>query len=108
MAHLIHKVHQQSYIGHVIRYASCIGGMSAHCDRVSSSESSYSMEQQINQYSSVMETRESDDAAASIETQSVNFLGQMMSKSSAEGALWAMFVLELLMTFFIVVTLGVY
>jgi len=110
MAHLIHKVHQQSYIGHVIRYASCIGGMSAHCDRVSSSESSYSMEQQINRqlYSDVEATRESDDAAASIDAQSVNFLGQMLNKSSAEGALWAMFVLELLMTFFIVVTLGVY
>merc|ERR1711915_520354 len=73
MAHLIHKVHQQSYIGHVIRYASCIGGMSAHCDRASSSESSYSMEQQIinrRQYSGV-ETRDSDDAAASIDAQSV-------------------------------------
>jgi len=102
MAHLIHKVHQQSYIGHVIRYASCIGGVTSQCDRVAS-DSSYSV--QSNQYANV-ETRAVDEPAP-IET-SVNFLGNTLDKSSAEGALWAMFVLELLMTFFIVVTLGVY
>lgn len=106
MAHLIHKTHQQSYIGHVIRYASCIGGVSSQCDRVTSGIS-YSVDPKINQYANV-ETRETADEPAPIESQSVNFLGHTLDKSAAEGALWAMFVLELLMTFFIVVTLGVY
>jgi len=106
MAHLIHKVHQQSYIGHVIRYASCIGGVTAHCEQAPAS--SYTLDQQqIKQYGNV-ETRVVEDAPAPIEQESVNFLGSTLDKGAAEGALWAMFVLELLMTFFIVVTLGVY
>ena len=64
-------------------------------------------QQQIKQYGNV-ETRVVEDAPAPIEQESVNFLGSTLDKGAAEGALWAMFVLELLMTFFIVVTLGVY
>jgi len=103
MAHLFHKVHQQSYIGHVIRYASCIGGVTAHCERVAEEPASYA------QYAQVETRADAEmDPPAPIATETVNFLGSTLDKNSAEGALWAMFILELLMTLFIVVTLGVY
>uniref|UniRef100_H2Z2U9 Alkaline phosphatase n=1 Tax=Ciona savignyi TaxID=51511 RepID=H2Z2U9_CIOSA len=32
MAHLFHGVHEQSYIAHVMRYASCVGSNKLHCE----------------------------------------------------------------------------
>ena len=89
------------------RYASCIGGVTAHCDRVAAG-TTFNREPQVAQFAKV-ETRDTEiDPPAPIETETVNFLGSTLDKGSAEGALWAMFVLELLMTLFILVTLGVY
>lgn len=31
MAHLLHGVHEQNYIPHVMAYAACIGENQAHC-----------------------------------------------------------------------------
>jgi len=106
MAHLFHKVHQQSYIGHVIRYASCIGGGASQCDRLAEEPASYN---QAGQYSRVEPRADAEmDPPAPIATETVNFLGNTLDKGAAEGALWAMFVLEILMTLFILVTLGIY
>ena len=33
MAHLLHGVHEQNYIAHVMAYASCVGANKNHCDR---------------------------------------------------------------------------
>ena len=33
MSHLIHGVHEQSYIAHVMRYASCVGENREHCEK---------------------------------------------------------------------------
>ena len=32
MSHLFHGVHEQSYIAHVMAYASCVGPNTQHCD----------------------------------------------------------------------------
>ena len=32
MAHLVHGVQEQSYIAHVMAYASCVGVNTGHCD----------------------------------------------------------------------------
>ena len=32
MSHLFHGVHEQSYIAHVMAYASCVGPNTGHCD----------------------------------------------------------------------------
>ena len=31
MSHLFHGVHEQNYIAHVMRYASCVGDNKGHC-----------------------------------------------------------------------------
>lgn len=36
MAHLLHGVHEQNYIPHVMAYAACIGANLDHCARASS------------------------------------------------------------------------
>lgn len=40
MAHLLHGVHEQNYIPHVMAYAACIGANRDHCASVSSTGSS--------------------------------------------------------------------
>ncbi|XP_070542331.1 alkaline phosphatase-like [Ptychodera flava] len=43
MAHLFHGVHEQHYIAHVIKYASCLGNSTEHCNKVHlDTRSSYS------------------------------------------------------------------
>lgn len=37
MAHLIHGVHEQSYLAHVMMYASCVGDNISHCYSVKKS-----------------------------------------------------------------------
>lgn len=32
MAHLFHSLHEQSYIAHVMAYASCVGSNLKHCE----------------------------------------------------------------------------
>lgn len=39
MAHLLHGVHEQNYIPHVMAYAACIGANRDHCASASSSSS---------------------------------------------------------------------
>lgn len=39
MAHLLHGVHEQNYIPHVMAYAACIGANLDHCASASSSSS---------------------------------------------------------------------
>ena len=39
MAHLLHGVHEQNYIPHVMAYAACIGANRDHCASASSSGS---------------------------------------------------------------------
>lgn len=39
MAHLLHGVHEQNYIPHVMAYASCIGANLDHCAWASSASS---------------------------------------------------------------------
>lgn len=39
MAHLLHGVHEQNYIPHVMAYASCIGANLDHCALASSTSS---------------------------------------------------------------------
>nr|XP_002129634.1 alkaline phosphatase-like [Ciona intestinalis] len=81
MSHLFHGVHQQSYVAHVMRYASCVGENKAHCE---------------NQPQTSVATEEN-----------VTFLGYNLNPSEAAGALYALFALEL--TFSIVIIgIGVY
>jgi len=65
MSHLFHSVHQQSYIAHVTRYASCVGGYTELCDEQTISESY------------------------------VEFLGYHLNSQQTENALNAMFGLEI-------------
>merc|ERR1739838_116574 len=72
MSHLFHSVHEQSYIAHVMRYASCVGGVDNLCDELMLNE---------------------DDKE--VEPKTVEFLGYQLDKPSTEAALNAMFGLEI-------------
>lgn len=69
MAHLFHSVHEQSYIAHVMRYASCVGGVDELCKELLPDESS--------------------------QEKTVTFLGYQLDQSGTEKALNAMFGLEI-------------
>jgi len=66
MSHLFHSVHQQSYIAHVTRYASCVGGYTELCEEQQTITENY-----------------------------VEFLGYSLNYQQTENALNAMFGLEI-------------
>lgn len=87
MAHLFHSVHEQSYIAHVMRYASCVGGVNELCEEVSMAAA----------------------AAASGEIsgpKSTEFLGYKLNRDQTETALNALFGLEI--TFFLLAIIALF
>ncbi|XP_039250569.2 alkaline phosphatase-like [Styela clava] len=83
MAHLFHGVHEQNYIAHVMRYAACLGENQDHC-----------LDREI----VVTEPPEED---------TIEFLGNQMTKADTEAALYSLFALELVFSIAIIGLCGV-
>jgi len=85
MSHLYHGVHEQSYIPHVVRYASCVGDNTDHCAR----------EQQTEDFQG------NEDF---VEKSRASFLGFSLDNEHAAVALYAQFYILLTTVFLILLS----